>query len=75
MDGITDSMDMNLGKLQEIVGTGKPSVLPVSMGSQRVGHDLVTKEQQQHMGKNNERSAGQETWFRRPVPMSSRELG
>ena len=50
-------------------------MLPVSMGSQRVGHDLVTKEQQQHMGKNNERSAGQETGFRRPVPMSNHELG
>ena len=35
---ITDSMDTILGKLQEIVRTGRPGVLQ-SMGSQRVGHD------------------------------------
>ena len=38
LHGITDSMDMNLSKLQEIVRTGKPGVLQ-SMGSQRVRHD------------------------------------
>jgi len=38
LDGITDSMDMNLSKLREIVKTGKPGVLQ-SMGSQRVRHD------------------------------------
>ena len=38
LDGITDSMDMSLSKLQEIQRAGKPSVLQ-SMGSQRVGHD------------------------------------
>ena len=27
LDGITDSMDMSLGKLQEIVKIGKPGVL------------------------------------------------
>ena len=37
LDGITDSMDMSLSKLQEIV-KGKPGVLQ-SMGSKRVGHD------------------------------------
>ena len=37
LDGITNSIDMNLGKLQELV-TGKPGVLRF-MGSQRVGHD------------------------------------
>ena len=34
--GITDAMDMNLGKLREMVRDGGPGVLP-SMGSQRVG--------------------------------------
>ena len=29
LDSITDSMDMNLRKLQERVETGKPGVLPV----------------------------------------------
>ena len=37
-DGITDSMDMSLSKLQELVMEGRPGVLQ-SMGSQRVGHN------------------------------------
>ena len=44
--GITDSMDMNLRKLQENVKDREPGVLQ-SMGSQRIIHNLVT-EQQQH---------------------------
>ena len=35
---ITDSVDMSLSELQELVWTGRPSVLRF-MGSQRVGHD------------------------------------
>ena len=33
LDGITDSMDMSLSKLQEMYKTGRPGVLQ-SMGSQ-----------------------------------------
>ena len=38
VNGITDSMDISLGKLQELGWTGRPGVLRF-MGSQRVGHD------------------------------------
>ena len=38
LDGITDSMDMSLGGLRELVMDGGPGVL-LSMGLQKVGHD------------------------------------
>ena len=44
LDGITDSVDMSLSKLQEMVEAGKTGMLQF-MGSQRVRHDLVTEEQ------------------------------
>ena len=45
---ITDSTDMNLGKLQETEEGGTPGVLQ-SLGSQRVGHNLVAEQQQGHL--------------------------
>ena len=44
LHGITDSMDMSLSKLLEIVKTGKPGMLQ-SMWSQRVRYNLVTEQQ------------------------------
>ena len=45
LDGMTDSTDMNLGRLQEMVRDSTGVLL--SMGSQRIGHDLVTEQWQQ----------------------------
>ena len=46
LDSITESMDMNLSKLQEMAKSGDPGVLK-SMGSKTVGHDLPTEEELQ----------------------------
>ena len=38
LDGITDSMDVSLSELRDLVMNGRSGVLQF-MGSQRVGHD------------------------------------
>ena len=44
LNSITNSMDMNLNKLWEIVkGKGEPGVLQ-SMGSKRVRHNLAAEQ-------------------------------
>ena len=48
LDGIADAMDINLGKLQEMVRAGGPGVLQ-SVGS-RVGHDWATEQQRANEG-------------------------
>ena len=42
LDGIADSMDISLSKLQGMVKTRKPGMLQ-SIGLQRVGQDLVAE--------------------------------
>ena len=52
LDGITDAMNMNLGKLQEMVRDRESWCAAVhvhvhavqSLGSQRVGHNCVTEQ-------------------------------
>ena len=46
LGSITDLMDMNLNKLQELWRTKEPGIVQ-SMMLQRVGHDLGMKLQQQ----------------------------
>ena len=46
LDGITNSVDMSLSKLQEVVKEGKPGMLQ-SVGQQKVRHDWMTEQQQQ----------------------------
>ena len=42
LDDITDSVDVSLSELWELVMTGRPGMLRI-MGSQRVGHDSATE--------------------------------
>ena len=47
LDGITDSMDMSMSKLSEMVKDRKAWHATVN-GSQRAGHDLATEQDRVH---------------------------
>ena len=49
LGGITNAVDMNLDKLQEMVRDREPGMLQ-SMGSQRVRHDWMIEQQQEGVG-------------------------
>ena len=56
LGSITNVMDMNLRKLWEIMKDEKPGILQ-SMGSKRVGHHLVTQQQQNEERGNRQRTS------------------
>ena len=57
LDSITESMDMNLSKLQETVEDREPWRAAVH-AVKRVGHDLVTEQQQHGMFEGDVKSCG-----------------
>ena len=68
LDGITDSMDMSLSKLRELV-IGKPGMLQ-SVGFQRDRHDWGTEQQQQQ---DTEYSTQTPSWSSSTLAMWSKE--
>ena len=61
LDGITDSMDMNLSQVQEMVKDGE-AWRPLSMGSQRVRHNWATKNNNNVWNRTG--ASGLEDWLR-----------
>ena len=73
MDGITDSRDMSLSKLQEIVKDREPGRLQ-RLGLQRVGQDLMTEEQQQQICRDSWNSSLVDSPFLQMVKLASQRF-
>ena len=61
LDSITDSVDINLDNLQ--IMKDREAWYTASMGSQRVGHDLVTEQQEVEEAEREEEER-RERWVR-----------
>ena len=72
-DGITDSMDMSLSKLQEIVKDREPGMLQC-MGLQRVRQDLMTEEEQQQISRDSWNSSLVDSPFLQMVKLASQRF-
>ena len=68
LDGITDSMDLHLSQLWELVKDKEPGVL-LSTGSQRTRQDLATEQQQQRKQSKFPGGVSRQTYLYRVLPV------
>ena len=73
LDSITDSIDMSVSKLQEIVKDREPGMLQC-MGLQRVRQDLMTEEEQQQISRDSWNSSLVDSPFLQMVKLASQRF-
>ena len=72
LDSITDSVDINLDNLQIV--KDREAWYAASMGAQRVGHDLVTEQQEVEEAEREEEER-RERWVRRRRKKEENNIG